>query len=185
MIDKGGASALDIAVAAATAAGGVGAAIGASAAWLAARASRRTSRDALAALAVGLRPSVSADVTRYVGGEPLEARLVARVHNTVSEFDALEVQVEVLLRSGETIRGATERLGPSNRSFELTLIRDAPDVIIQNLVDRMTVRYWDARHIARYELEHVYFTAVMEDGTTLHDWRERHEQVDGPRPSSP
>jgi hypothetical protein len=97
-MSSGGASALDLALAAATTAGGLAAGIGAAAAWLTARASRQTSRDALAALGVGIRPTVSVDITRITGG----IGLVARFYNGVSDFHAREVELEVRLRTGET-----------------------------------------------------------------------------------
>lgn len=130
------------------------------AAWKSALASRRTSQDALAALAVSLRPHVSAEVTlRGTAGEDL--RQVARAFND-SAWDALDVAIEVLLKDGTRLIDRHERLRPAlTQSRERTGDEIAIDLIpahegfelepASQCAQRVTVSYSDSRKIARYQ----------------------------------
>jgi hypothetical protein len=179
------ASEIDVAVAAATAVGGVGAAVGAVAAWQAAKASSRTSRDALAALAVGIRPSIFADIVRKSPEGEAGERFAACVYATTSEFDALDVEVDVWLANGETLSESTSRIRAGGW-FEFPVSDPLADgAKVHDTVGRIAVRYSDARRIARYEIRRRYLERTDEHGTTIYDWEESHEQVDGPRPSAP
>jgi hypothetical protein len=124
------------------------------AAWKSATASRRTSQDALAALAVSLRPRLWIDVWGdYVSVE------------NRSEWDALKVDVDVLMIDGSHLREAQERLKPmttreGQRTDErIVVLFDPGPVPRTQRVEKVTVRYSDSRQIARYELVRTYGSA--------------------------
>jgi hypothetical protein len=96
--------------------GGLAAAVGAIAAWRAASASRATSRDALEALAVGIRPRLNVEFAnlsrRDASGRPLPAHRVAQIINE-GEWPAADVEFEFRFRDGRRVRDRTERLDPA------------------------------------------------------------------------
>lgn len=133
--------------------GGAAAAVSAVAAWRAANASHATSRDALEALAVGIRPRLQVGFGQPVEGDP---SFYARVVNP-SEWAATDLQVEVLLGSGERITGQRERLDAGGDGMR----REEPQwmVKIGELstdewmadLQRVLINFSDGRGIARYE----------------------------------
>jgi hypothetical protein len=93
--------------------GGVGAAIGAGAAWRAAKASQATSRDALEALAVGIRPRVRIAVRqiplRPQDPMPGPTRLAVRVV-AVGEWPAADLEVDAAALDGQQMHATSEHL---------------------------------------------------------------------------
>jgi len=86
--------------------GGVAAAVSAVAAWRAANASHATSRDALEALAVGIRPRLQVGFRQaWEGDSSFHARVV-----NPSEWAATDLEMEVLLASGERMTAQRARL---------------------------------------------------------------------------
>jgi hypothetical protein len=125
------------------------------AAWVSALASRRTSRDALAALAVGIRPDLRLDALR--GGDPPRDELIVR---NDGEWDALNVDVDILLRDGRTIsdgrgtlRPLVTRTGePTGDLFTIDLGRPE-EPAPSDRFRRVIVTFTDSRRIATYRLE--------------------------------
>lgn len=170
-------------------------AVSALSSWRAATASRRTSRDALEALAVGLRPKVQAQVAIVNYGTNPEGtetatRVVATVKN-LSDHEAADIEVEARLRDGSVLKGETGWLRPSRfRTWEHH--DDANDIRIPLLdggfpaeVERTSVRFSDSRRLARYEREERHM--VERHGPDEHGisgagmWTEvREERIGGP-----
>ncbi len=132
----------------------------AGAAWRSARASQRTSQDAQRALAVGIAPMLTIEALRW--GEPERDQLV--VENR-SEWDALSVEVEVVLKSGQQFREHAERLRPlilrdGNPTGERVLVdlgeADTRFPTAHDNLASVAVRFWDERRIRRYELAETY-----------------------------
>ena len=126
--------------------------VAAIAAWMSAVNSRRTSQDALAALAISIRPRLKIHVYRD--------KVI--VGNT-SEWDALNVAMEVLMDDGERLdgfrrerlpRGATR--GGQVSVENLTVSFDPRTEPEAQPVKKVTVYYSDSRQIARYQLETTY-----------------------------
>ena len=151
------------------AAGAIAAAVGAVAAWRAASASRATSRDALEALAVGIRPRVSVGVQQLPRqpGCPMPGptRLVVRVV-AVGEWPARDLDLEATFGDGERFRDRREHLdagGDPMNTREPQLAGPAPRRRRGNgrprqatVIDwpehlAVTLRYSDSRDVARYE----------------------------------
>jgi hypothetical protein len=101
----------------ATAVGGVGAMLGAIFAWLAARSSRQTSRDANDALAASLKPQVQLFVTQYGQDEPVVARAVVvgplSPAGLAGVFPAADVEIKFNLATGEHGSGSIAILEPN------------------------------------------------------------------------
>jgi hypothetical protein len=163
--------------------GGIGAAVGAVAAWRAASASQSTSRDALEALAVGIRPTLRvqfANVTRGDGqGLPRTSQHVAWIINE-SEWAAADVTFEMQFRDGRVARSDNERLAPSKdvepmkggEHLEIVLA-EAPEggVSFQGQAESAMLRYSDQRRIARYEVAYGFsFTEDREGPITGRGW---------------
>lgn len=147
------------------AAGAIAAAVGAGAAWRAANASRATSRDALEALAVGIRPRLDVDfagVVRADGDqEQLAGDLVAEVSN-ISEWPATDLSLEVGFRDGRIVREQTERLAAPTGDREGSLsgewrVAIRPGAPIDRAPQFAVLRYSDDRRIARYEVNVAFF----------------------------
>jgi hypothetical protein len=169
--------------------GAIAAAFGSFAAWRSASASQRTSEDALRALAISTRPDIAL-VIAPIFRNPAEPRLLVWIGNK-SEWDARNVDAEVVMTDGTTHRATAERLGsarsefPGGHALMLDLGLVDKDTRPADLVVRAVVRYSDARLIARYEI-----TAVPRDpesyswegdmfsrgGFSIHE-----EQIFGPR----
>src|SRR5690348_13188014 len=77
------------------------------AAWRSARASQRTSLDAQRALAVGIAPFLTINAIR--GGDPERDQVLVENH---SEWAALSVEIEAVLKSGQRFSERVERLRP-------------------------------------------------------------------------
>lgn len=139
--------------------GGLAAAAGAEAAWRSANASRETSRDALEALAVGIKPYL--DVRTILGvehGAPT-GELFVEVYNS-SAWPASDVRLEVRHRTGRVDKESRWRVG-SDRLGEqrwTVLLRDVQpasvDVFaeVRQRIESVVLTYSDERSIARYEL---------------------------------
>jgi hypothetical protein len=152
----------------AAAVGALAAAAGAGAAWRAASASAATSRDALEALAVGIRPRVRItwrQLPRRPGDPmPCPTRLFVRVV-AVGEWPATDVDLEAVLSDGEHVRDHLEQLDAGGDFMGdrdpqwLVPLRDVTaewPAAMGGGIDwpeqlSVTVRYSDARGVARYE----------------------------------
>lgn len=153
------------AVSALAAAGGaIAAAVGSVAAWRAASASRATSRDALEALAVGIRPQLVIDfdgVARAnADGEPPPGALVAEV-SSISDWAATDLRLEVRFRDGRLVHRTTERLAPSSvgtgvegRAWTVAIDPGEP---ADRAPESAALRFSDERRIARYEITVGFF----------------------------
>jgi hypothetical protein len=133
--------------------GGIGSMLGAAAAWRAAASSRETSRDALEALALGLRPVVDANaiaVPEQMGDARSPWRL--RVWNA-GEHAARDVSVAAEFLDGLRVKESWERLGPGDE-VELMLreVATPPGGPTEaEAGEQIVVRFSDDRDIARYE----------------------------------
>lgn len=133
--------------------GGIGAAIGAAAAWRAASASLAASRDALEALAVGIRPHLNIGFRQpWEGDQRFHVRVVA-----VSEWPAAKLSVEIVLSSGERVHGAANRLEPggdvmgnSGPHWVIPVAHLSKDNWMAE-IKHVVVACSDSREIARYE----------------------------------
>lgn len=178
--------------------GAIAAAAGSIAAWRAAVASERTSRDALLALALAIRPHVEVVIMGYTRGDPSgpmksRQRFLAHAYNTSREWDALDVEVEVEFRDGRRVQERCERLAPSGDAkprpfpegdyFEVDLGEPLGPQSIHEAVRRVTVRYFDSRRICRYEWRREYFFERKQEGsiTSESSSTEVHEvRISGP-----
>jgi hypothetical protein len=137
------------------------AAVSAVSSWRAASASRATSRDALEALAVGLRPKLQATVNEFSYGTNVAgieiARLVVATVKNFSDHEAADIEVEARLRNGVVLKGEHPWLRPSRfriwehfddeNDVRITL----KDGSLESEVGVTIVRFSDARRLARYE----------------------------------
>lgn len=141
----------------ATALAAIMGAVAAIAAWRSAKYSQATSHDALEALALGIKPQlVFAPTLYHEGGKDSQYFLMVR---NPSEWDATDIDVEVLLRNGKTIHSHTERLpalhgkqaepGKFMRA-DLGIPLEQHEEV-QKLIGSIVIRYSDYRSIARYE----------------------------------
>lgn len=138
--------------------GGLAAAASAVAAWRAANASHATSRDALEALAVGIRPRLQLGFRQPWGGD---SSFHARVVNP-SEWPATDLTIEVLLSSGVRITAKRARLDPGGDAMG----NDEPHWIVKvgelrkeewmGDLRHVLVNFSDERGIARYEHRHEF-----------------------------
>jgi hypothetical protein len=149
-----------------TVVGGVGAAVGAIAAWKAASRSAEASQVALDALALGVKPSLTARLTWLVGEES-EGPIVEVTNE--SDWDAIDVHVEVFRKDGQRFKDSTQRL-PARRNVqtedEEIMYVSMGDIDPQDpgyeigglelFAERACVRFSDYRDIARYELCHYW-----------------------------
>jgi hypothetical protein len=110
------------------------------------------------ALALAMKPRIEAGLTiSQVGGSPPRSSFMV---NNVSDFDAMEVDVEVCRRNGRRYHSHTERLAAHSQGAngfpadigEPTAVYEAD----MKLFERVVVRYSDARGIARYEQRYVF-----------------------------
>jgi hypothetical protein len=140
-----------------TAAGAIAAAVGAFAAWRAASASRATSRDALEALAVGIRPAL--EVRFVVLGNTTGSHHAAIVDN-VSEWPATHLVFDMRFRDGHAISERAERLDPARgdgqapndgRWTPVLAPAEPRTTFFAEIADSAVLRYSDDRGIARYE----------------------------------
>lgn len=149
-------------------------AVGATAAWRAATASRATSRDALEALAVGIRPRLKAEFgVLHRGdehGQPTGAQLAAWVTNE-AEWAATDVTLDVEFRDGRHVGERTERLDahprvdptPHAEQWTVTLGEvPAGAQSIHSHGKEAILRYSDERGIARYQITYGF---VFRQGT--------------------
>ena len=149
--------------------GALAAAVGAIAAWRAASASRATSRDALEALAVGIRPRLRVSVA----DEYPAAKRIATVEN-VSEWPARDLVFELRLRDGTVQREESEQLDPvkglrGGTQWFVVLEGSSPGgPSLEASAKSIVVRYSDDRRIARYEhtmaFLHTESRTVRKDG---------------------
>jgi hypothetical protein len=161
----------------ATAAAAVAAAVSAYAGLRASRAAEHVSRDALRALAIGLRPSVLVEVWSGGGHDPEQVIVSNR-----STFDAVKLDAEILLRDGRRFHEQRERLRPlmsataTSASGDLWAINlgppETPGPQSPNRVRRVTIRYSDARLIARRE----FVEEHLDDGL----FTRTDEEISGP-----
>jgi len=165
--------------AAGTAVGAIAAAVGAIAAWRAASASRATSRDALEALAVGIRPRLRVQFPHVhrgdAQGQPLPAQIVAWVQN-VSEWPARDLAFELRFRDGRVVRDLAERLEPAKgvepfhggAHWEVVLVPGEPGgPSLEQAGESAVLRYSDERHIARYEQTSTFVFRQTRKGTIV------------------
>jgi hypothetical protein len=147
----------------ATAVGGAGAMLAAFFAWLAARRSAETSRDAKDALAASLKPQVHLMVTQYAGGEPVVARAVVvgplSTVGLAGVFPAANVRIEFNLTSGGRGDNSIALLEPNGSRWA----RDPPylNVVIGHPSEdwppaggdhvTATVSFSDVRRAATYQ----------------------------------
>jgi hypothetical protein len=123
-------------------------------------ASRTTSREALEALAVGIRPEIELALRHYPHDEhPDLVRWVARMFN-VSEWTATDLVFEATLPEDRHLRDTRFRLLPTEGSSQMddqppywdvplaTVPREWPD---EGARSRATLRWSDSRGIATYE----------------------------------
>jgi hypothetical protein len=161
---------------------------GAIAAWRAARASERTSRDALVALAIAIKPRINVDTLDMHGAN--RSRSIALIQNT-SEWDAIDVEVEVRLRDGSVVEDTTAVLKtaqtavglPTGADFEVEFGEPAPDETHASRLDRVLVRYWDSRKIRRYEYRQIWTLATKREGSVtsvLEGMHREEDQIAGP-----
>lgn len=149
-------------VATATVVAAIAAALGAGAAWRSARASVATSRDAMEALALGIRPRLEAAPTHLMAGT-LPPQYFVMVRNP-SDFDATDIDVEVVRRDGQVFRTTSERLAaghgrpPGETDFLRAEAGPEPKGIMgtKETFERIVVRYSDGRGIARYERRYLF-----------------------------
>jgi hypothetical protein len=133
--------------------GGLGAALGAGAAWRAARDSRATGRDALAALSYAIAPVLQVE-TLAIPETMGDARApwLVRIGN-MSSFPAADVTIEATFTDGHHAERRWERVAPGD-SVELVMREiDTPPGGPQKdeAGKQMVLRYSDERRIARYE----------------------------------
>jgi hypothetical protein len=168
VVIQDGASTWEVIAAVGTMLGGVGAAVGAVFAAIAARSSRATSKDALEALAVGIRPrpgyyfSPKSDSTG--------TRVLAAVDNP-SEWPASDLTFEFRFRDGRVVHDSAERLPPGGDEEWSVVLLDSPppNMDLEREADYAVLRYSDDRGIARYEQRTVFTDAGLE----LHEARIR------------
>lgn len=162
----------------AAAVGAVAAAVGAIAAWRAASASRATSRDALEALAVGIRPGLKVRFTTILSDAGPQRAVI--VQND-SEWPATDLDFELRFRDGRSISDHVERLDPvkgnhaptddGQWSVLLGLAGEARIPSLEEVAKSAVLRYSDDRRIARYEGGHF----------PVHEDRHGRSRVDGLR----
>jgi hypothetical protein len=148
--------------------GGVAGAVAAVAAWRSANASRATSRDALDALAVGIRPVLSVRTQ----GDVVDDKPTGKVSLTIANeslrgWAASNLVLEIRYRDGHVDRHERERMNPPGPDRGLDLwwvpIRNgepsAEPANVSNIygdtrerVECVVLTYSDERGIARYEL---------------------------------
>jgi hypothetical protein len=132
--------------------GGIGAAAGAGAAWRAARDSRATSRDALAALSYAIAPTLIVETTAVpeTMGDP-RTPWVVRISN-MSSFAAADVAVDAVFADGHQAEHRWERVPPGDRVELVMREIDTPPGGPRNdeAGERLVLRYSDERRIARY-----------------------------------
>ena len=143
-------SAWELVASVGTALGGLAAAASAFFSWQASKASVVTSRDALEALAVGIRPRPS--YWFPVETDPTGTRQLAMINN-LGEWPATQLEFEARFRDGRVIRDRAERLAPVDRGGEdwKVVLEDPPAGTVEEKVDFAILRYSDDRGIARYE----------------------------------
>lgn len=148
--------------------GGIGAAFGAFFASRSAKASLASSRDALDALAVGIRPYPR--VLASTAGTPDALHAAVSVYNRRSlrsSWAVTDLVVEVRYRDGRVVRSTRERIDasplPDQEGFELPWIVEIEDAkvttptptepwgeSISEVIESVVLRYSDERGIARY-----------------------------------
>src|SRR5262249_13220994 len=133
--------------------GGVAAAVSTVAAWRAANASHATSRDALEALAVGIRPRLQVGFRQpWEGDSSIHAPVV-----NPSEWAATEREMDVLLAACERITAHRARLdaggdgmGNEEPHWMVKIGELSTDEWMADL-QHVLINFYDARAIARYE----------------------------------
>lgn len=136
--------------------GGIGACLAAVFAWLSAKASRATGRDALEALAVGIKPTIGVH-TKSVGRPTWLTQL--DVYNA-SGWPARKVHVEMRYRDGRTVAHDRHRFDSGDPHWFI----DMPDITqstvnpldssgtAREIVEAVVIAYSDDREIARYQM---------------------------------
>jgi hypothetical protein len=168
---------------------------GAIAAWRAARASERgaeaserTSRDALVALAIAIKPRINVDTIDIHAAD--SNRSVVLVQN-ISEWQAADVEVEIRLRSGQIVDAHATILEPSQTAvglptgadFEVQFGQPGPTETHASRLDRVLVRYSDLRRIRRYEYRQIWSHERTTDGSTTlvsEGMTREEDQIEGP-----
>lgn len=151
-----------------SAGGGVAGAVAAVAAWRSAKASRATSRDALDALAVGIRPALSVRTQAGVVDDKPSGEVWLTIANeSLGSWAASHLLLEVRYRDGQIDRHERERMsppGPGDREppWHVPMRKGEPSAEPANAsnvygdtrerVERVVLTYSDERGIARYEL---------------------------------
>ena len=150
--------------------GGVAGAVAAVAAWRSANASRATSRDALDALAVGIRPVLSVRTQ----GDVVDDKPTGKVWLTIANeslpwrgWAASDLVLEIRYRDGHVDRHERERMNPPGTDGALDFWwvpigngePSAEPANVSNIygdtrerVECVVLTYSDERGIARYEL---------------------------------
>jgi len=172
----------EIAAAVGTCIGGLAAGVSAVFSFLSARASRATSRDALEALAVGIRPHlrVSTSLTDTDAGPGTGIAVAVR---NESSWPATDLRLEVRYRDGHVTKDSRERIDPGahpTHGYDVWTVPvkgvrvagpQAPNPYSGDTVDVVAsavLTYSDERGIARYEHRVRPSTVV---GTTPFDSR--------------
>ena len=144
----------------------IAAAVSATNSWRAASASQQTSRNAMEALAVGLRPKVQARVSPVVyGTNPQGTQVAHRLEAWVKNFsdhEAVDIEVEARGLDGTALTAHAAQVRPS--SFRTWKNRDETNDLRPTLaegdaqpnIERLVVRFWDAKKLAQYEREERY-----------------------------
>jgi hypothetical protein len=145
-----------------TAVGGIGAMVGAIFAWLAARRSGQTARDARDALAASLKPQVHLVISSYLGSIEVRAAVVGPLSPTgvAGVLPAADVRLQVNLSSGKQDCASIPRLEPSQSG---SWVQHSPylNVVIGEMTDdwppeegehvTATVTFSDVRGVATYQ----------------------------------
>lgn len=151
------AGAIEVVGALSAAVAAVAGALGALAAWRSASASAATSKDALEALALGIRPKLTGNYAHLQeGGRP--PRVGFMIRNT-SRFDARDVDVDVLRRDGQTVRSHCELIraneSPGDPPSSEWFVAEVGTVGVHTNADEflhtVTLTYSDGREIARWQ----------------------------------
>ena len=137
--------------------GALAAAAGAIGAWRAASASRATSRDALEALAVGIRPTLEVRFTTVLSNAGTHRTAIVA---NVGDWAAADLAFELRFRDRSSVSDRIERLAPakgrrqppSDGEWPVVLApAGEPSPTIEELAESAVLRYSDDRRIARYE----------------------------------
>jgi hypothetical protein len=155
-----GASGATVAAAVFGGVGSIAAAVGAGAAWRSANRSAKTSRDALEALGVAIKPAL--DATPMVATAARKGYTIRVICG--SEWECRDIDVEAYVRDHPVITAHCDRLDKSSASdpFWVELPPPPPEFCQPGTneplahhdlahLEKVKVRYSDERHIIRYE----------------------------------